>query len=561
MNQRERINELMKKHNINKDKDLLIKIFKHLGKTNTYDLAEKGKSNFSKMLNGERKFNNDYIIPLESILETSLNYIINGDKFNPNFDNFGIKYVAFLNKYDSFEKLDQQADEHYNPLFNCDEFGKNIVDYIIQYESINGLRYLSDKYNIKYNPLHNCVSAKQLFVYDKKIEQIMNLICKNDDAALFNSIFDGLYNIEHFQYYDKDRCLYFKDVFYKTVSETTSILEKLFIEKKIKLNHSNETYLFTNPLINKILDFMLTNSQDYKAQILKVLKLAKNFNQKQLDLFQKEYGLNLTLEIDTNGFIVNNGLLYGNIIIIPEIFNPKTSQEIITLIEDIQKINKKITIKETYDFWGRKIYKTDENYIYKKHSNNVTEYELYKDFKDSDLQGILKYHSTEFDIDKFIKVDGTQEINSYMINEAKLKNLSRFLKNFHSKCKLLLNGKVYINNNLISENILFNKDEVVAIIDWSLCEISDCGLNDLLFLITKWSDITNKCRDNTKTLANIKLMYNEYFENAKCENFGSIFEQYLLSQKKTLSKESSEYEAISWALVFVDIYKEKLNQL
>lgn len=561
MNQKQRIEKLMEKHNIATQMELHIKILKNLGKEKPYVKAEKDKGNFSKMINGERDFNKDYIIPLESILETSLNYIINGDKFNPNFDNFGIKYVAFSNKYEDFEKLDNLSEEGNNPLLNVDEFGKNIIDYIIQYDSINGLRYLSDTYNLQFNSFNNCISLKNLFINEEKTEKILSLICKDDDFKLFNSIFDGFYSIDNFQYYNKDSHFYFKESFKKLISKTTNILKGLLVERKMKLKHSDNDYLFTNPLINNVLDYMLTNSQNYKTQILNVLEYTKYFNQKQLNLFQKEHGLNLELEIDENGFIVNNRMFYGNIIVMPEVFNPKINKEIKTLIEEIQKINKEITINERYDFFGKKIYKTDENYIYKKHSNNVTEYELYKDFKDSDLQGILKYHSTEFDIDKFKKINNTHQVNSNMINKNQLKNLSKFLREFHYECKLKLNNNVYINNNLTSENILFNGDDLAAIVDWSRCEISDNGLSDFLFLVTEWSGISDTFVENKNKFENIKIMFREYFIEDKCGDFGNRLEKYLLAKKESLSKEEIIYEKISWALVFVDIYKEKLNQL
>ena len=81
---KQRMEELMKKKNINAS-ILLMQIHNMLypeKHSEQYGFLEKNKGNFSKMISGTRKFPFEYVVPLERILNTTMDYIVNGEESN-----------------------------------------------------------------------------------------------------------------------------------------------------------------------------------------------------------------------------------------------------------------------------------------------------------------------------------------------------------------------------------------------------------------------------------------------------------------------------------------------
>lgn len=62
--QKERFEKVLNKANLSYQ-ELLIRILRQADYSNPYETAKKEKSNFSKMVSGERPFKADYIAPLK----------------------------------------------------------------------------------------------------------------------------------------------------------------------------------------------------------------------------------------------------------------------------------------------------------------------------------------------------------------------------------------------------------------------------------------------------------------------------------------------------------------
>ena len=73
--QKERFEKVLNKANLSYQ-ELLIRILRQADYSNPYETAKKEKSNFSKMVSGERPFKADYIAPLERILNLNFSRFI-----------------------------------------------------------------------------------------------------------------------------------------------------------------------------------------------------------------------------------------------------------------------------------------------------------------------------------------------------------------------------------------------------------------------------------------------------------------------------------------------------
>ena len=138
---------------------LLVNIAHELGikGQDAYKFANKEKSNFSKMLKDERPLKYEFIIPLEKIFGVSLARLLDEDayklpteKVNVPF-NKGFRYYAYLDDpklyKEEFNIL--LAKDGKSILSQSDEFGKTFLDYVVEYRSVNGVRYLYEEYGIK----------------------------------------------------------------------------------------------------------------------------------------------------------------------------------------------------------------------------------------------------------------------------------------------------------------------------------------------------------------------------------------------------------------------------
>ena len=158
-NLKNNIDHYMKLKGIKKYSNLLANIAHELGikGQEAYEFATREKSNFSKMLKGERPLKYEFIIPLEKIFGVSLARLTDEDAYKLPMEkekapfNKGVRYYAYLddpqlykNEFDSL-----LANDGTSIITQTDEFGKSFLDYVVEYHSVNAVRYLHEEYGIK----------------------------------------------------------------------------------------------------------------------------------------------------------------------------------------------------------------------------------------------------------------------------------------------------------------------------------------------------------------------------------------------------------------------------
>ena len=124
--------------------DLLIAIAKVQGlkQDKAIEFANKEKSNFSKMLKGERPLKYDYIIPLEKIFGVSLAKLLDDQPYfeTINKDDIeylkGFRYYAYKDEPELYDELDRSYTCDGSDVFNnSDEYNRFLLDYLIEYKS------------------------------------------------------------------------------------------------------------------------------------------------------------------------------------------------------------------------------------------------------------------------------------------------------------------------------------------------------------------------------------------------------------------------------------------
>lgn len=303
-NLKSNIDHYMELKGIRKYTHLLVDIAHELGikGQDAYDFADKEKSNFSKMLKGERPLKYDFIIPLEKIFGISLARLLYEDAYKLPVEkenvpfNKGFRYYAYLDNpklyKNEFDVL--LANDGKSILTQTDEFGKTFLDYVVEYGSVNGVRYLHDEYGIKLKWYHNHFEFRKdkgiTWIHFENCMEFARLVASMNDAELFNDIYDSYNMFFTNGHYATENCIFCQGEYLEIMLDNDdlfqSILEIKPYELKLgsigrrKKQVDSITYRSINPIINNCLRYVLKHLDKYKHRAIDILKFGIDYNKR-----------------------------------------------------------------------------------------------------------------------------------------------------------------------------------------------------------------------------------------------------------------------------------------
>lgn len=282
---------------------LLVDIAHELGikGQEAYEFASKEKSNFSKMLRGERPLKYEFIVPLEKIFGVSLARLLNEDAYKLPIEkgevpfNKGFRYYAYLDDSklyrEEFNLL--LAKDGKSILTQTDEFGKTFLDYVVEYHSVNAVRYLHEEYGIKLKWYHNQFEFKKdsgitWINFDNSID-FARLVASMNDAELFYDIYDSYNMFLSNGHYANQSAVFCQDEFLELILDNDHLFDFLFEIKqyiytalghsvKEKRNIESITYCSINPIINNCLRYALKHPDKYRQRATGILKFGIKHN-------------------------------------------------------------------------------------------------------------------------------------------------------------------------------------------------------------------------------------------------------------------------------------------
>lgn len=353
------INHYMELKGIRMYSHLLVDIAHELGikGQEAYEFADKEKSNFSKMLKGERPLKYDFIIPLEKIFGISLARLLYEDAYKLPVEkenvpfNKGFRYYAYLDDpklyKDEFDVL--LANDGKSILTQTDEFGKTFLDYVVEYHSVNGVRYLYDEYGIKLKWYHNQFEFRKdkgiTWTHFENCIELARLVASMNDVELFNDIYDSYNMFFTNGLYATEGCIFCQGEYLEIMLDNDDLFNSIFKIKpyELKLGSIGRrkkqvdsiTYHSINPIINNCLRYALKHLYKYKHRAIDILKFGINYNRR------------IAGEIAFNDYYICNELgglknfrdeNYYNIVIFVDV--EVNDDEIESLINKLPKFNK-----------------------------------------------------------------------------------------------------------------------------------------------------------------------------------------------------------------------------
>lgn len=283
---------------------LLVNIARELGMKGqeAYKFADKEKSNFSKMLKGERPLKYDFIIPLEKIFGISLARLLYEDAYKLPVEkenvpfNKGFRYYAYLDNpklyKDEFDVL--LANDGKSILTQTDEFGKTFLDYVVEYHSVNGVRYLHDEYGIKLKWYHNHFEFRKdkgiTWIHFENCIEFARLVASMNNVELFNDIYDSYNMFFTNGHYGVENCIFCQGEYLEIMLDNDDLFNSIFEVKpyEFKLGNAGRRkkqvdsiiYHSINPIINNCLRYALKHLDKYKHRAVDILKFGISYNRR-----------------------------------------------------------------------------------------------------------------------------------------------------------------------------------------------------------------------------------------------------------------------------------------
>ena len=337
-----------------------IELLKMIGRELNYkdkvfdDFIKTSEGNFSKMINGKRSLNSEYIVPLEKIFGAPIAKIIDSDAYPfikkedvPYSKNS--KYYAYKDEMDLYiNELDKLCDKNGNQvIFNYDEYGKCFIDYVGEFNSVNGLMYLYKKYNIKLKWYYNSFDTKPNITTCvlKNTIALTNLVASLNDAEIFFDIYDTYNMFITNGHYADYQSLFNKKEFSEIILNNDILFNNIFTKKEYKHICSNNekrnlrleeyTICTINPIINRCLKYVINNLEKYKNQAKRILKFAIKHNNeviKRLNIKDRYYPTSDLGGIYDNKGIVQDLLIYYS--------GENTDEEINQYLKKLPKLDK-----------------------------------------------------------------------------------------------------------------------------------------------------------------------------------------------------------------------------
>ena len=562
---RERINKLKKAADLETDNDVIIGIFNfkklrgEIGRTSITDYIEKTKGSFSQAFSGKRPFKPEDYLAIESVLNTSMAYIIEGkgeipDSFKPK----GIRYAAFSDTIGNYEELIRE-----DVLNGSDEYNKMLIDYMIQYKSKNGFVYFAEHGLLP-------IGSRGETTFDPKClrnssvsnVELLKTLCGILPTNLLIKYFDGFVPNKEIEFYGTQNTSFTDDVISEAI-KNEGLRKELSTTKVINLDSCNRTVRradgnslgdgrFVNYGLTAMLKYALTHDVDELIRN-ELLENAFKVNEESLD-FASTYKED-ELKIDKNGYITNKSelLRFGSIAMScePTVTLSSGSTEL------LEKLNRQIHNFHEYISSHSKL-SAFKNEIYAERKDNAAYYDFFELMNSKGISTIPLYEKEYVKEKDLFKVENSEQSRIANGADETLRELIKAVRAIDEVSWSVLNGKTYYMVNP-SFYMLHGKVNYIMPMDIRISG-KYSNLIDLINDYYLWSLYAPNSAVKVRNFVSLAKLYG--IERKDVDEFLEEFKAISEEEAKTISGTSdSEKEFALKKLenkAFIEIYKDDI---
>lgn len=374
-------------------------------------------------------------------------------------------------------------------------------------------------------------------------------ICKTNDVQAFHS-----YLQNEFQF-DCSEIVLQNDIL-KALLFSESIFHSLL---KTTTNDNINQKFFAHHLLYPILNFALLYPTNYEQQIFEIL----NFGIKHNINIAKQLSCDSIMQ---NGNLIKNDILIGRVVIynVTEAING--NEKLFIKLNELNNSVKAIETKQLNlngGYSGLSVRYINE-VIEKERTFNKYEYDFLKLMEANGYSKTPKYLGLKNGKDIFSYINGETIPYTYEMNEKAIVAITQELKIINEISKKYLNGKVYVHGDLGTQNVVFNNNEIIGIIDWDSTFIGE-EYDDFIYIFWTWANVGNLQRNDDKMFELLKLMIDTYNPDAIFKsNFANKIMQRMERKLKNTPINSNTYKRIydwvKWSEEWVKKYSDKISE-
>lgn len=553
--------------------DLFRNILRALNYEDPYEYAEKNKANFGKMIAGERPFKEEYIPYLERFLETTYDYLVFGNGKESSFKNKGIRYAAYTDNIEDYQELLSETNSRNQPLFNFDEFDKTILDYVIEYRAKTGLSYLinNDHISLYFNGKDIISRDGKSINGSKTAKDVMDLIIEKDAAELFEK-FTAIWNRYEGSPYELG--ILKEEYVISKILCAENIFKSLLKERQIPLNEINRGLvnnygkgIFCNPLLYYVANYALLHEKEYPDQLKQLLEFGIQHNREVIEQLKKSHQEEDKFILDEKGYIKLGRTIYGSMFFYKLDEQPDLSESNYRLLNDLNSIinDFKFGGLALNNGYSKSPVRLENGLIIKKTTANETEYRFFDDMKNKGLPFIPRLEKQENGLDYFSYFQGQTETMVYEQNPKRIKNIVESLKKLNDVSKSILGDEhVYVHDDLSPLNVVFNKDDVIGIIDWDGVKVGE-EYEDLVYVMWTWLNIGSLTRDNEKIFEGVKNILEIYeaddnFKLDWADKMIEVMEKRLSKSDKAKNNYQRIFTWVRQSEIWVELYRDRIKE-
>lgn len=511
---RRRIECALEESNLN-EKDLWRKIASELKLD-----VDGGYPHFTKMMKAKHSFNEAYIPYLEKYLNKSYMFFVTGEMFVESDSFLTLRTVASKDNTKLFEELDVY-DGDLKIFERYDEFDKTIIDYCIQFKSINGFKYL-----FEHEYLVSSLSAKKVFssidsllyLPEDIFAALFDVACESDDRELFEKVCSD--SCEFLKIGLKDK-LNQPSLITKIV-KTENIFDSIFEPEECSFKELNfgindcednpQTVVLVSPFASLVLNYLIKNYTKYDRKLSKALDRAIKTNESILEAFNKEYRYHDDATVNSEGDIVVGHAVCGNLITSSVYQEVELPEDIANQLEKLERIISDFKFRDKEHYRGSTQIVNGRTRIANTGLSNMEDFYKFVD-NQAGLPFIPRLLSKTDNYYELTTIRGAQTKYGKDLNEKFILSMANCLSELDDKSSIVLDGRVYWNRGLDERMILSNNNEVVGIIDWSGVRIGERYTN-LIILLTHWARVIDQVPTGTDEAFQKALrVIDKYFEN------------------------------------------------
>lgn len=547
---------------------------------NVYEWIDGGaKSNFSNYKKGKKGFPENYVLAIELYTGRSLADILGltdrDDEERPEFIPRGIRYAAYMDREELYSELAEERNEYEGDrvLLCCDDYGKNIFDYIIEYNAHVGVRYLVENMALGFrNRYIQC--GVHGYNSSDTVAGIWRILLEMDDPELFRKATKDAVCRMYDTYTMKSSDIVLDVI--RDDSARSTMIEQLVGAKKVyeslfhpeTVKYEEREMRMMNPMLKTVFEHYLNSDERICNEILDAYE--KN-------LYLEIESLKSTLskkEKHALGFVADT-LCYGindePLMIIWELDEKRSAIDSVNsrlMALSRESILGQISDKTIEDMLDGEFKIDFENRIYYEKCARNTALEMLEQMSKHKVCGVPEYYGENHGVYSYEYPVTRKGGVGYSVNILE-RVLEIFAEIQKASRDTLGEGRTYLHGSGIKSSLYLQSSESYAtrllVADWSKCTVGD-AISDILTAIMELTDITSsRERSNSSILEAIIGGVSRFSDKCITDSFGDKLYREIEDRLAVASKEKhgalSEFEELYEVKCFVDMYRDELNSV